>query len=142
MGKGRVNRRAGGPVHEVLADTLPRPFADTTKPYKFPEAIPDRSFPGGKRNVVLVRGLPARGYSPRSGQIPFPAKRLFTDVERRRAAKNVLRFVERLKADPRVSYCVRRKERREVLFAMKRAGFGGSARKKTWRRTYNSQWRC
>lgn len=39
-------------------------------------------------------------------------------------------------------FCVGRKERREVLFALKRAGFSGSAPKRHYRRTSKSQWRC
>lgn len=42
----------------------------------------------------------------------------------------------------RVFFCQQRQVRREVLFAKQRAGYGGSAKKKHWRRTQNSQYRC
>lgn len=45
-------------------------------------------------------------------------------------------------APDRVLFCMRRKIRREVLFAMNRAGFGGSARKRFWDRTEDSQYGC
>lgn len=48
----------------------------------------------------------------------------------------------RMRAPARVLFCQQRKERREVLFAKKRAGFGGSAKKRRWRRTQNSQYGC
>lgn len=41
-----------------------------------------------------------------------------------------------------VAYCARRKVRRQVLFAMRRAGFRGSAPKKHYRRVLSSAWRC
>lgn len=49
--------------------------------------------------------------------------------------------LNRLLANPRVTMCVRRKQRREVLFAMRRAGFSGSA-PGPYRRTNNSSWSC
>lgn len=42
----------------------------------------------------------------------------------------------------RVRFCLQRKQRREVLFAWKRAGFRGSAPKRFYRRSQNSQYRC
>lgn len=48
----------------------------------------------------------------------------------------------RIRAPAKVVFCVRRKERREVLFAKQRAGFRGSAKKRFWRRSQNSQYRC
>lgn len=42
----------------------------------------------------------------------------------------------------RVRFCVQRKSRREVLFAFRRAGYSGSARKSRWRRTSNSNYGC
>lgn len=41
-----------------------------------------------------------------------------------------------------VDFCVRRKARREVLFAVRRAGFRGSAPKRSYRRSGDSQYRC
>ena len=45
-------------------------------------------------------------------------------------------------APSRALHCVRRKLRREVLFALRRAGFSGSAPKREYNRTADSQWRC
>lgn len=42
----------------------------------------------------------------------------------------------------RVQFCLRRKARRQVLFALSRAGYGGSAPKRKYFRTQNSQYRC
>lgn len=47
-----------------------------------------------------------------------------------------------LRAPSRVLFCLRRKERREVLFAFKRAGYSGSARKRHYVRNQNSRYRC
>lgn len=41
-----------------------------------------------------------------------------------------------------VAYCARRKVRRQVLFALRRAGYSGSAPKKHYQRGQSSQWRC
>jgi len=41
-----------------------------------------------------------------------------------------------------VKFCRQRKERREVLFAMRRAGFSGSAPKRHYRRTPDSLFGC
>lgn len=41
----------------------------------------------------------------------------------------------------RVRFCVQRSQRREVLFALNRAGYSGSAPGR-YRRTQNSQYRC
>lgn len=46
-----------------------------------------------------------------------------------------------VRAPKKVSFCVRRKARREVLFALKRAGFSGSA-PHSYRRTAHSHWSC
>lgn len=42
----------------------------------------------------------------------------------------------------RVKVCLRRKQRREVLFAFRRAGYSGSAPKRSYRRTANSFYGC
>lgn len=133
--KGSVRRRSGGPDDEVLTGApLPRPFADTTKLSRgdnrvMPRAEADLSFPRSRANLVARR----------QAQF-FPAKPLLTVQRRTRIPRAIVNLA--LRGDSRESFCVRRKERREVLFALKRAGFGGSARKKVWRRNYQSKWRC
>lgn len=48
----------------------------------------------------------------------------------------------RIRVPTRVKFCVARKQRREVLFAMERAGYSGSAPKRHYRRNEDSNWRC
>lgn len=48
--------------------------------------------------------------------------------------------ISRLYADPRTVVCVRRRQRKEVLFALNRSGRNGTG--KPYRRSYSSQWRC
>lgn len=52
-----------------------------------------------------------------------------------------LRLLE-IRLPAKVRFCVQRQQRRQVLFAKGRAGYRGSAKKRFWRRTANSQWRC
>lgn len=72
-----------------------------------------------------------RVWSPPAPPRRFPRQRSFTG----------LRTLQ-IRVPPRVKFCIQRKERREVLFALGRAGFRGSAPKRRYRRTQNSQWRC
>lgn len=46
------------------------------------------------------------------------------------------------RAPSRVKFCLERGQRREVLFALKKAGFRGSAPKRRYRRTANSNYGC
>lgn len=46
-----------------------------------------------------------------------------------------------IRVPARVRFCLRRKQRREVLFARRKVGFSG-ATKGPYRRTANSMWRC
>lgn len=146
MAKGRVNRRAGVTGSESLPE-VPRPFADNTKLSSLGSrttrlARADLEFGRRRQKVVLVRGLPARGYSRPHQATPPLAKRLSVALGFLRRQPRVGSVRERLKADPRIGFCVQRKERRQVLFALKRAGYGGSVKAKTFRRSYKSQWRC
>lgn len=47
-----------------------------------------------------------------------------------------------VKLPSRVKFCLDRRERREVLFAKRLAGYSGSARKRYWNRSQNSQYSC
>lgn len=47
-----------------------------------------------------------------------------------------------IQAPSRVKFCVRRKIRREVMFARNMAGRRGIGRGKTWRRSENSNYSC
>lgn len=75
----------------------------------------------------------------RRPQIYLPhAKRVGLLPAGRYSALRVLQ----IRTPRKVLFCVRRKQRREVLFAIRRAGYSGSARKPYYRRTVNSQYRC
>lgn len=132
--QGRVNRRTGGPVPEALTETLPRPFADITK-----RAWDDRGIPAQAR--LDTEMPPARARRVRTWTPPLPlAKPLLRSSAERRSRG--LSFLSKLRADPRVGFCLKRGIRREVLFAMRVAGSRGVGRGKKWKRNYNSQWRC
>lgn len=153
MAKGRVNRRAGVTGSESLPE-VPRPFADNTKLSGLGSrttrlARADLSFPRRRPNVVQV---PARGV------LAAGVPRLFVARRGRSQVLTQFRFAPprpprppiggrrggavRLSLDPRVGVCVQRKQRKQVLFALGRAGYRGSVKAKTFRRSYNSQWRC
>lgn len=75
------------------------------------------------------RVMPPRG---RVRQFSIPAKRLFRDLEKLRIREPKV-----------VLFCQQRRERREVLFAKRVAGFRRSpGRGGTYRRRAESQWRC
>lgn len=139
MARGSVRRRTGGESQSSPNGTLPRPIADISKlsigdSRTVPIVEADLSFPRARPNVALVYP----GGRRRRPQVL--AKPPLTSVKSLR--RKPRRVLEALLGDPRVSFCAKRKERREVLFAMKRAGYRGSVKKKSWRRTFNSQWRC
>lgn len=93
-----------------------------------------------------VRGFNAeylpRRYVPRVFVAPSP----FPPARQPKVSKAVQGYghlrVLRMRAPARVAFCVRRKQRREVLFAFQRAGFGGSAPKRHYVRGVDSQYRC
>lgn len=95
----------------------PRPAVEAVYPWASPRAS---------------RGL--RSYPPSP-----PAKRAV-------GASKLWRYsplrVLQMSAPASTRFCVMRKQRREVLFAFRRAGYRGSARKRSWRRTGDSQYRC
>lgn len=72
--------------------------------------------------------------------------RLLPAKQRRQALDRVLlrgvSWLPEVHLPARVRFCVQRKQRREVLFALKRAGFRGSAPKKRYRRNASSNYRC
>lgn len=59
----------------------------------------------------------------------------------RRSKYSALRELA-MRAPSRTRFCIQRKARRQVLFALRRAGYAGSAKARTWRRTSNSQYAC
>lgn len=93
---------------------------------------------------------------PRRAEVRMPARRLpILPFKRARIYPNVGRpdkpiFVGSFPAKQdflvdlpyRARVCVRRKQRREVLFAFRRAGYAGSAPKRRYRRTSYSKYGC
>lgn len=47
-----------------------------------------------------------------------------------------------IRVPTRTRLCLQRRSRREVLFAYRKAGFSGSAPRRHYKRTQNSQYRC
>lgn len=72
--------------------------------------------------------------------ISRPAKRAFRRENPRARLESVSFRVSELPS--RVRFCVQRNQRREVLFAMRRAGYSGSAPKRSYRRTSSSKYGC
>lgn len=93
--------------------------------------------------AVYPRVLPARTAFPfRSSRRPLSF--LFTKpraarLPSGRQSRDMLRL---LRLDPRTMVCVRRGQRREVLFAYRVAGRRGVGAGKRWRRSVHSQWSC
>lgn len=83
----------------------------------------------GLRSPQSRRSQAGRGYSYSAP--PRPSRRAF-------GFQSLLSIA----TPSRVAFCVRRTIRRQVLFALGRAGYSGSAPKRHYRRTQNSQWRC
>lgn len=140
----------GGPRYSPSAPALPLPVSE--------EAVQARAWTGysaRERDLVLrARAAGARGtassllhrhyqkldrFSPARQQLSRAV--VARDAERRfdpLAVSNVLRMANPL----RVLFCVRRKMRREVLFALRRAGYSGSARKRHYHRSQESKYGC
>lgn len=102
---------------------------------------------GAPRSAVYLDGISAgrkpnrvvrrpSGYFP----FPFPAKHAVRRSEAMRLVSPLWR-VELKRQPMRVRFCVQRKERREVLFALGRAGFSGSAPGR-YRRVVSSNYGC
>lgn len=103
-----------------LVDELLRVLPAAAPVYQVNRVAPRR--PSGARRAILSLYKQAAGLTT-SGRGPSTRVRL-------------------LEADPRRLFCVRRAERKQVMFALKVAGKRGVGRGKRWKRTYNSQWRC
>lgn len=102
---------------------LPSWGKGATSPFASPQSVRRRS-----PVVRVVAGVP-RGRSPIT---PLQAKR--------RHALSMLSF-QRLQANPRERLCVRRLQRKQVLFAKRVAGRRGGS-PGPYRRNYLSSWSC
>lgn len=139
-----LRRRTGDPFYRSSAGALPRPsvsYGDLQGAVSQLKVIdPDT----GEILRTRSRRGPGRGFDRGMGQRPISAAhhylRLLGSLPSRTPplAKQPL-FI---RVPTKVGFCLQRKQRREVLFALRRAGFGGSAPKRRYRRTQNSQWRC
>lgn len=88
-----------------------------------------------------VRSEDDRVVHRRKASVYYPPSRSLPSRISRPSAYDVLRYV-RYANPSRVLMCVKRQVRRQVLFAIRKAGFSGSARKKHWRRTRDSFYGC
>lgn len=74
-------------------------------------------------------------------KLPFPHRPPAKPSDLRRIQASLREF-NRLRADPRTAMCLRRSQRREVLFALRVAGRSGAGWPRPRRRTENSNWSC
>jgi len=161
-----IRRRTGDPLYRS-SGTLPRSSVSGDDQGEF--SYPDRAY--NRAGRVLPPFLNRRGMGrspitahPRSSSrvsrlnpiSPFLPSRLSGVIGeawvralsvpslRRRSRRTQQTKLSALsvRVPTRVKFCLQRKQRREVLFAFRRAGYGGSAPKRSYRRTQNSQYRC
>lgn len=109
-----------------------------------PYISPSQRLPRRFDNPVVVGAagarsplLPGQTSSLLSRVYEVPVRKLVTPRQNFSELKKL-----QISAPSRALFCVRRKQRKEVLFALGRAGFRGSAPKKHYRRTQDSQYRC
>lgn len=111
--------------------------------------LPRRTYRDIEHGLSYSPALPAV-YQERGSRGRMPAwsltPSLFYPAEQPLARPRVgrvfswLPFLNRMPM--RVKFCVQRKVRRQVLFAFRRAGYSGSARKAHWNRSANSNYGC
>lgn len=162
-------RRTGDPSNRSSNLLLPRTsvsLGDLQELLSTPFVYPDRSLnragrvlpPYLRRQGLVtwprassrVRGYggnaPIKAYSALFGRLPYQTPRRSAEGKRRSISRSSTPPLAKqplfVRVPLRVGFCVRRKARREVLFALRRAGYGGSAPKRHYRRTQDSQWRC
>lgn len=103
-----------------------------------------------QRPYELVGRAPVESvYQPRVVSVEAPRTRRMPYAGMFRGGFNVWSALRSLLVRKQVDFCVRRKQRRESLFALRRIGFRGSSpgtrsryTGKYYRRTGNSQYRC
>lgn len=130
-----ASRMSGGELLYSPSGTLPR--------------NPNRDFEqnllyGSARAAVYLDGI-ASGRQPHrklSAPVFFPAKHAPQAHSKAPPLRMPLVRVELKRMPSRVRFCLQRKARREALFAFGRAGFRGSAPKRSYRRTVNSNYGC
>lgn len=105
--------------------------------YFFSDASDEHDFPHA------LTFVPAKQYLPKARRVGLAAYGVGNLLYQYHRDVAPLRKLKML-APKRVLFCIRRKVRREVLFALRRAGFRGSGPGKggRYRRTQDSQYRC
>lgn len=129
--------RARGALHTDLASRrLPRPLSPIQVQSPDVSRLLARvgSFPTVE-DPVDARSRPGRAFH----QVTLSAPPRVRAGERRRVP--VLPRSLAFRSPQRVNRCIRRKDRREVLFALNRAGYSGSTRG-PYRRTFYSNYSC
>ena len=140
------------------------PFSRSTAPYAVPRPVlasypvsqlrpqlsgrqaPSwRDFSSPQVYVLFLRSAP-RDY-PTQARSRVPSVRFHVPASRRQVPSKVSTWRDisralRVRVPNRVYFCVQRQQRKQVLFALGRAGYSGSARKRHYNRTQNSQYRC
>lgn len=109
-------------INEELAALAVTPnsyFYGETEDRDFPHAL---TFVPNKQMLAKPRPVGPVAYRASTIMAPFGQLRIF--------------------APRRVLFCLRRKVRKEVLFALRIAGRRGVGAGKRWRRTAESSWRC
>lgn len=128
----RSNHMRGGAQFDAPSGTLP------------PDVLYDKPYFSDESDLPVSTGMPLRLF--REVPVASPVVRVYRGPTRRlppakpKLSLNLsgLRF-----GFPKsVRVCVSRKQRREVLFSLRKAGFSGSARKKRYRRNAFSQYGC
>lgn len=115
-----------------------------------PRSVPRRSLPR-----VLSLPAPLRLYPIQPAELPVRAPRRFTPRPFPRPQIKLAKSIQApvrhgqikqvlasLNFHPASNPCRDRDKRREVLFAMNKAGYSGSAAKRHYRRTIESQYSC
>lgn len=118
-------------------------------------SIPDSNYPLPRAQERVQQAIEREALSPWGmGHGPIPARtwvgaRRYGQKPSTPLAERISRsqsFAElkqlRVRAPARTLFCAQRRERREVLFAKNRAGYRGSAKKRSWHRNQNSQYGC
>lgn len=119
----------GGDKFHSPNGTLPRGFYRDVEPVMYNPAF--------RAVYPILRRAAERAPEFYTKPTRSPAKQV---VKYRSALRDVRFTINEMPS--RVAFCVRRKQRREVLFAKRKAGYSGSVRKSYFRRTISSRYGC
>lgn len=139
----RIQFRTGEPLSYGSNWKLPRTQE------RVPRSIPAPSYPKSKARMAL-------GFSAKRFTFLQVRRKALVEAPRTRKVGRVFRFRSpfahqyaqmkfvghAIRFPKKTLLCVSRKIRRQVLFAYRKAGFSGSARKRHWNRSGNSVFSC